>query len=87
MPSAMLKRLARIEPIAKAASGKLEPSIYGVVDRVDIVDGEKVPHFIRKWKGTIGNMIATDEEPTIYFIQFVLSTTTKKATINVAFFN
>lgn len=69
MASAFINRLKRIEPLAAAASGRLEPSVYGVVDRVDKIDGKMVPHFIRKWKGTIGNMEPTDEEPTIYLIE------------------
>lgn len=52
-----------------ARAGKLEPSVYGVVDRVDKVDGELIPNFIRKWKGTIGNMVPTDEDPTIFLIE------------------
>lgn len=52
-----------------AQAGKLEPSVYGVVDRVDIVNGEKVPNVIRRWKGTIGKMEPTDEEPTILLIE------------------
>lgn len=69
MASALLSRLKRIEPLAAAASGRLEPSVYGVVDRVDKIDGKLVPHFIRKWKGTIGKMVPTDEEPTILLIE------------------
>jgi len=65
----MLKRLDYIEPMVMASSGKLESSVYGVVDRVDNIDGELVPHFVRKWKGTIGNMKPTDDEPTIYLIE------------------
>lgn len=63
------KKLDRIEPLVSAQSGEIKETVYGIVDRVDIVDGEKVPHFIRKWKGTIGNMRPTDEEPTIYCIE------------------
>lgn len=51
------------------AAGEIKESVYGIVDRVDIIDGKKVPHFCRKWKGTIGNMRATDEEPTFYCIE------------------
>ena len=63
------RRLDRIEPLATAASGEVKETVYGVVDRVDLVDGVKVPHFVRRWKGTIGNMRPTDEEPTIYCIE------------------
>ena len=67
--SSLLKELKRIKPLAAAASGKLEPSVYGIVDRVDKIDGVLVPHYIRKWKGTIGNMVPTDEEPTILLVE------------------
>lgn len=65
MASSLAKRLDIIEPRIMANAGKLERSVYGVVDRV--VDG--VPHIARKWKGTIGNMEPTDEEPTILLIE------------------
>jgi len=69
MGVSLLKRLETIEPMIMAQSGKLEPSVYGVVDRVDLIDGEKVPNIIRRWKGTIGNMEPTEEEPTILLIE------------------
>ena len=65
----LARRLDRIEPLVASKTGEVKESVYGIVDRVDIIDGEKVPHFIRKWKGTIGNMRETDEEPTIYCIE------------------
>ncbi len=49
-----------------AQSGEKEESIYGVVDKIN-PDGS--PTFIRKWKGVIGNMRPTDEEPTIFLIE------------------
>lgn len=67
--SSALKRLDYLEPLAMASSGKLEKSVYGVVDRVDKVDGQLIPHCVRKWKGTIGNMEPTEDEPTIYLIE------------------
>lgn len=67
--SSLLKRLDIIEPMIMAQSGKLEPSVYGVVDRVDNIDGELVPNIIRRWKGTIGNMVKTEEQPTILLIE------------------
>jgi len=67
--SSLAKRLDYIEPIVASSKGKLEKSVYGVVDRVDNIDGKLVPHFIRRWKGTIGDMRPTDEEPTIYLIE------------------
>lgn len=59
------KRLDVIEPLVLSQAGELKETVYGVVDKV--VDG--VPHFIRRWKGTIGNMRSTDEEPTVYVIE------------------
>lgn len=69
MTSSLLKKARNLEIIAQAGAGKLEPSVYGVVDRVDNIEGNLVPNFIRRWKGTIGNMEPTDEEPTIYVIE------------------
>ena len=50
MGSALLKRLQRVEPLIKAASGRLEPTVYGIVDRVDNVDGvsENITDYIRE---------------------------------------
>ncbi len=62
-------RLDNIEPMVLAQAGLLEKSVYGIVDRVDNIDGELVPNCIRKWKGTIGDMHSTDEEPTIFLIE------------------
>ncbi|QDP52063.1 MAG: putative terminase large subunit [Prokaryotic dsDNA virus sp.] len=67
--SALSKRLDIIEPQLLAQQGMLEHSVYGIVDRVDKIDGELVPNIIRRWKGTIGNMSPTDEEPTILLIE------------------
>lgn len=69
MRSSLFNKIEKLEPMVMARAGKLEPSVYGVVDRVDKVDGALVPHFIRKWKGTIGNMVPTDEDPTIFLIE------------------
>ena len=66
---ASLKRLDIIEPQIMAQQGMLESSVYGIVDRVDKVDGALIPNCVRKWKGTIGDMSPTDEEPTIYLIE------------------
>lgn len=57
-----------MEPLIKAASGRLEPTVYGIVDRVDNVDGVLVPNIIRRWVGTVGNMIPTDKEPTVLLV-------------------
>lgn len=62
-------RLDSLEPQILAQAGQLEKSVYGIVDRVDKVDGKLIPNFIRKWKGTIGDMHPTDEEPTIMLIE------------------
>ena len=64
-----LKRLDIIEPQILAQQGMLEVSVYGIVNRVDKVDGVLVPNCVRKWKGTIGAMVPTNEEPTIYLIE------------------
>lgn len=64
--AALRKQIDQISPIIKAQSGNVEETVYGVVDRIN-EDG--TPHFIRKWKGVIGNMRPTDEEPTIYVIE------------------
>lgn len=63
------KRLDILEPQILSQMGQLEKSVYGIVDRVDKIDGKLVPHFIRKWKGTIGHMEPTDEAPTIMLIE------------------
>ena len=63
------KKLDILEPQILAQAGMLEHSVYGIVDRVDKVDGELVPNIIRRWKGTIGNMQETEEEPTILLIE------------------
>ena len=55
------KRLDILEPQILSQMGQLEKSVYGTVDRVDKIDGELVPHFIRKWKGTIGHMALSQE--------------------------
>lgn len=67
--ASLARRLADLEPMVLAQAGMLERSVYGIVDRVDKVGGELVPNFIRKWKGTIGNMTPTDEQPTIMLIE------------------
>jgi phage terminase large subunit len=66
MLATLAKKIAQIEPLIKAQSGVIEETVYGVVDRIND-DGS--PHFVRKWKGTIGNMRETDEPPTIFVIE------------------
>lgn len=66
MAKALLNRLDSIEPLIMSQAGMLEESVYGVVD---IINEDGSPHFIRKWKGTIGDMRLTDEEPSIYIIE------------------
>lgn len=63
------QRLDKIEPLVAAQTGEVKETVYGIVDRVDMIDGVKVPNFCRRWKGTIGNLRPTDEEPTIYCIE------------------
>ena len=62
------RRLDILEPQVLAQAGLLEHSVYGIVDRVDKIDGKLVPNIIRKWKGTIGNMEPSEEEATILLI-------------------
>ena len=69
MPRPLAKEMARLSDMALAQSGNLEPSVYGIVDRVDKIDGVLVPHCIRTWKGVIGNMEPSTEEPTIHLIE------------------
>tara|TARA_R110000851_G_scaffold243749_1_gene396426 strand:- start:317 stop:2017 length:1701 start_codon:yes stop_codon:yes gene_type:complete len=65
---AALRRIAKLEPLVHAQAGTLEPTVYGVIDRVDKIDGELVPNVIRRWKGTIGHMSATLDEPTVLLV-------------------
>lgn len=65
----LAKRLDAIEPLVMARSGNLEPSVYGVIDRVDKINGKLVPHIIRRWKGDIGSMVPTDDEPTVLLVE------------------
>lgn len=66
--SILKRELKRIKPLADAASGTLQPTIYGVIDRVDKVDGKLIPNIIRRWEGTIGSMVPTDKEPTVLLV-------------------
>lgn len=67
--ASLAHRLKRVEPLAKAVSGTLEPTVYGIIDRVDKVDGKLVPHIIRRWEGVIGNMAMTGKEPTVLLVE------------------
>ena len=64
----LLKEVRKIKPIVKSLSGNLEPTVYGIIDRVDNIDGKLVPNIIRRWKGIIGDMVETDEEPTVLLV-------------------
>ncbi len=66
MLATLQKKLSQVEPILKAQAGVVEETVYGVVDKIN---DDGTPHFIRKWKGTIGNMRPTDEEPTVFVIE------------------
>jgi phage terminase large subunit len=67
MGSALLmRRLEVIEPMIKAQKGEVRESIYGVVDKIN-PDG--TPNCVRKWKGVIGDMRETDEDPTTFIIE------------------
>ncbi len=65
----ILNRLAKVEPLVMAMSGNLEPTVYGIIDNVDRVDGKLVPNVIRRWVGTIGDMQETDKEPTVLLVE------------------
>ena len=52
-----------------AQAGILEPTVYGVIDRVDKVDGKLIPNILRRWKGTIGEMEPTIDEPTVLLVE------------------
>jgi len=65
----LAKRLDAIEPMIMARAGTLESTVYGIVDRVDNVDGKLVPNVIRCWKGDIGELYPTDEEPTVHLVE------------------
>lgn len=69
MGISLKRKLDIIEPQLLARSGKLEKTVYGVVSDVEKIDGKLKPTFIRKWKGQIGHMVETDEEPTIWIIE------------------
>jgi phage terminase large subunit len=69
MSSINSKRLDKLELLSNASSGSLEPTVFGVIDRVDKVDGVLVPNIIRRWKGSIGNMLPTDDEPTVLLVE------------------
>ena len=69
MLATLRNRIDVLEPQILAQAGMLEHSVYGIVDRVDKVDGKLVPNIIRKWKGTIGNMEPSEEEATILLIE------------------
>lgn len=66
MTKAMLRDIERIKPLVMANAGMVNETVYGVVDKIK-EDGS--PNFVRRWKGAIGNMRPTDEEPTVYVIE------------------
>jgi phage terminase large subunit len=66
---ALSKRLDVLEPQILAQAGMLEHSVYGIVDRVDKIDGVLVPNIVRTWKGTIGNMQTSTEVATVLLIE------------------
>lgn len=69
MASNLARKLDFIEPLVMAQQGRLEPTVYGVIDKVEKINGELVPNVIRRWKGTIGDMHPTDEEPTVLLVE------------------
>lgn len=79
MSSSLSKKLDILEPQILAQTGSLEPTVYGVIDGVILRDGIPTPNVIRKWKGTIGELEPTDDEPTVYLVEkFERAITTKK---------
>ena len=64
----LLRRVDTLEPLVNAVSGTLEPTVYGIVDTIKRVNGDLVPNIIRRWKGTIGKMEPTNEEPTVLLV-------------------
>lgn len=69
MGSALSRRVDFLEPLVLAASGKLEPTVFGIIDRIDNVNGDLIPHIMRRWKGSIGNMQKTDDAPTVLLVE------------------
>ena len=69
MASALKRRLDFVEPLAMSASGSLEPTVFGIINAVNKVDGVLVPNIVRRWKGTIGDMHKTNEEPTVLLVE------------------
>lgn len=69
MGASLNRRLDNIESMALAQAGRLEPTVYGVIDRVDKINGVLVPNILRKWIGTIGELEPTDKEPTVLLVE------------------
>ena len=65
MRKSAFKRLDDLEVKVKTMTGSHEPTVYGVIDRVDNIDGVLVPNIIRRWEGKIGSMVPTDKDPTV----------------------
>lgn len=78
MSISLSKKLDTLEPLILAQSGRLEPTVYGVIDSVKKVNGELIPNVVRKWKGTIGELEETDEEPTVFLVEKFEPLITKK---------
>lgn len=79
MAASLSKKLDVLEPQILAQTGSLEPTVYGVIDSVILRGGIPTPNVIRKWKGTIGELEPTDDEPTVYLVEkFEKAITTKK---------
>ncbi len=78
MSSALARKLDHIEPMVKARHGDVRESIYGVVSKVH-ADGTM--EFVRKWKGQIGDMRPTDEEPTTFIAEVLEPIILKKKKI------
>lgn len=79
MALSLSRKLDVLEPQILAQTGRLEPTVYGVIDGVILRDGIPTPNVIRRWKGTIGELEETDEEPTVFLVErFEKAITTKK---------
>ncbi len=69
MTSALQRDLKKLKILAQAASGSLEPTVYGIIDRVDSVNGELVPNIVRRWEGVIGHMRPSKKKPTVLLVE------------------
>lgn len=69
MGSALSKKLDALEDQVKTMTGNLDKTVYGIINRVDKIDGKLVPNIIRCWEGEIGNMTHSDGAPTVLLVE------------------